>query len=101
MKCICYATLRDHAPFDEATRLNKKQSRLSWSLHPPHLTLRRAWSTIMANRVPPTPRYTATERKISTTACSQRWWVRVGPARGLTIELKESRTGGNADHPGL
>ena len=29
---ICYATLRDHAPFDEAARLNKKQSRQSFAL---------------------------------------------------------------------
>ena len=27
---ICYATLRDHAPFDEAARLNKKQNRQSF-----------------------------------------------------------------------
>ncbi|WP_066159179.1 hypothetical protein [Hydrogenophaga pseudoflava] len=27
---ICYATLRDHAPFDEAARLTKKQSRQSF-----------------------------------------------------------------------
>ncbi|MCH2222171.1 MAG: IS110 family transposase [Aquabacterium sp.] len=29
---ICYATLRDHAPFDEAARLTKKQSRQSFAL---------------------------------------------------------------------
>ncbi|WP_417451745.1 hypothetical protein [Hydrogenophaga defluvii] len=27
---ICFATLRDHAPFDEATRLTKKQNRQSF-----------------------------------------------------------------------
>ncbi|WP_255356902.1 transposase [Acidovorax sp. Root402] len=32
LACICYATLRDHKPFDEAARLNRKENRQSFAM---------------------------------------------------------------------